>query len=383
MGIVFQGEIQGMTEQQVQARTRRKPRSLAQELVTVLTERIRSGQLKRGDKLPTESQIMVEEGVSRTVVREAISRLQAAGQVETRHGIGTFVIERAPEPYIGVQITKAGRERFHLGGEDISLGAGDLVIWTSTQAAEFTVMERLHKVSLVLPWSDIQERLPRGTRFNGTVIDSRVGIGAVLYSHVDSLARQLDQVGELLQARLQRVQARDPFHHFLQGAQHEREGNFALAIRDYRQAIKLFPVIAALNEADPLFALPFAQAQRLADTADGATVMIGGFGTAGIPDELIDAATVDGLNQFQAFVWVKLPLIWPRPPMIGSLMTGAEITLSSSTIAKGRPTLSRVMEAKRSAPTPSKRKETTGWPPWGSNCTRASVSLSPARRTVD
>lgn len=101
-------------------------------------------------------------------------------------------IDRDAQPYIGVQITKSGRERFHLGGEDISLGAGDLVIWTSTQAAEFTVMERLHKVSLVLPWSDIQERLPRGTRFNGTVIDSRMGIGAVLYSHVDSLAHQLD-----------------------------------------------------------------------------------------------------------------------------------------------------------------------------------------------
>lgn len=84
----------GMTEQQVQARGRRKPRSLAQELVAVLTERIRSGQLKRGDKLPTESQIMAEEGVSRTVVREAISRLQAAGQVETRHGIGTFVLDQ-------------------------------------------------------------------------------------------------------------------------------------------------------------------------------------------------------------------------------------------------------------------------------------------------
>ncbi|WP_342648818.1 FadR/GntR family transcriptional regulator [Pseudomonas sp. REB1044] len=82
-----------MTEQHVQPRTRRKPRSLAQELVTVLTERIRNGQLKRGDKLPTESQIMLEEGVSRTVVREAISRLQAAGQVETRHGVGTFVLD--------------------------------------------------------------------------------------------------------------------------------------------------------------------------------------------------------------------------------------------------------------------------------------------------
>ena len=85
--------VQGMTEQQLQPRARRKPRSLAQELVAVLTERIRNGQLKRGDKLPTESQIMLEEGVSRTVVREAISRLQAAGQVETRHGIGTFVLD--------------------------------------------------------------------------------------------------------------------------------------------------------------------------------------------------------------------------------------------------------------------------------------------------
>ena len=35
---------------------------------------------------------MAEFGVSRTVVREAISKLQAAGMVETRHGIGTFVV---------------------------------------------------------------------------------------------------------------------------------------------------------------------------------------------------------------------------------------------------------------------------------------------------
>ena len=36
----------------------RKRRSLAQELVTVLTEQIRDGLLQRGDKLPTESAIM-------------------------------------------------------------------------------------------------------------------------------------------------------------------------------------------------------------------------------------------------------------------------------------------------------------------------------------
>jgi raffinose/stachyose/melibiose transport system permease protein len=38
-----------------------------------------------------------------------------------------------------------------------------------------------------------------------------------------------------------------------------------------------------------------------------------------IPDELIDAATVDGLNQFQAFVFVKLPLIWPTIGLVSVL----------------------------------------------------------------
>jgi len=35
---------------------------------------------------------MDEFGVSRTVVREALSKLQASGVVQTRHGVGTFVV---------------------------------------------------------------------------------------------------------------------------------------------------------------------------------------------------------------------------------------------------------------------------------------------------
>lgn len=78
--------------------TRRRPRTLALELVDALGDRIRAGQLKTGDKLPTEAAIMEEFEVSRTVVREAISKLQAAGLVETRHGIGTFVIGAGDAP---------------------------------------------------------------------------------------------------------------------------------------------------------------------------------------------------------------------------------------------------------------------------------------------
>jgi GntR family transcriptional regulator, transcriptional repressor for pyruvate dehydrogenase complex len=70
----------------------RPPRNLAQAVVASLGDRIRDGRLAPGDKLPTEAAIMAEQGVSRTVVREALSKLQAAGQVLTRHGIGTFVV---------------------------------------------------------------------------------------------------------------------------------------------------------------------------------------------------------------------------------------------------------------------------------------------------
>ncbi|MGM9484340.1 FadR/GntR family transcriptional regulator [Roseateles sp. NT4] len=77
---------------------RRRPRTLAHELVESLGDRIRGGQLQAGDKLPTEAAIMEAFDVSRTVVREAISKLQAAGLVETRHGIGTFVLGAGDGP---------------------------------------------------------------------------------------------------------------------------------------------------------------------------------------------------------------------------------------------------------------------------------------------
>lgn len=68
-------------------------RSLTAQLVDALRAQIDSKDLKAGGRLPTEAEMVQRFGVSRTVVREALSRLQAAGLVETRHGIGTFVCE--------------------------------------------------------------------------------------------------------------------------------------------------------------------------------------------------------------------------------------------------------------------------------------------------
>lgn len=70
----------------------RRPGGRVADVVDNLAASIRDAALQPGDKLPTEAELMARFGVSRTVVRESISKLQASGLVETRHGIGSFVI---------------------------------------------------------------------------------------------------------------------------------------------------------------------------------------------------------------------------------------------------------------------------------------------------
>ena len=74
------------------AATRRRPRNLPLMVVDAFSQRIQSGAIAPGEKLPPEAAIVEEFGVSRTVVREALSMLQASGLVITRHGIGTFAV---------------------------------------------------------------------------------------------------------------------------------------------------------------------------------------------------------------------------------------------------------------------------------------------------
>src|SRR5262249_1007028 len=66
-----------------------------ESLVDTVVERIRAvieqGHLKAGDRLPTEAELSAQLGVSRTVVREAVSQLESVGLLSVQRGRGTFV----------------------------------------------------------------------------------------------------------------------------------------------------------------------------------------------------------------------------------------------------------------------------------------------------
>ena len=62
-------------------------------LESQLREGIRSGSLKPGDAVPPESQLCQQFSVSRTTVRQALSRLVFEGLIERHRGRGSFVAE--------------------------------------------------------------------------------------------------------------------------------------------------------------------------------------------------------------------------------------------------------------------------------------------------
>lgn len=64
--------------------------SLSDQVAEAIAAEIRSGRLSAGNKLPTEAVLTVQFSVSRTVIREAMSRLKSLGLVDSRQGSGVF-----------------------------------------------------------------------------------------------------------------------------------------------------------------------------------------------------------------------------------------------------------------------------------------------------
>ncbi|MFD0867734.1 FadR/GntR family transcriptional regulator [Paenibacillus residui] len=58
--------------------------------------RIRSGELKPGERLPSVVDLAADYGVGRSTLREALSALKAMGFLEIRQGGGTFVSQTLP-----------------------------------------------------------------------------------------------------------------------------------------------------------------------------------------------------------------------------------------------------------------------------------------------
>ena len=64
---------------------------ISDRIVSALLEELRTGRYAQTDRLPAEVDLATELGVSRTVIRDALSEMERAGYIERVRGIGTVV----------------------------------------------------------------------------------------------------------------------------------------------------------------------------------------------------------------------------------------------------------------------------------------------------
>src|SRR5712692_3537746 len=70
-----------------------QPNKVFEQIARQIEQRVLSGELHSGDRLPTERELAEQFHASRTAVREAMKSLAQKGLVDMRPGRGTIVID--------------------------------------------------------------------------------------------------------------------------------------------------------------------------------------------------------------------------------------------------------------------------------------------------
>ena len=84
---------------------KRQASGVALQVATTLKQRIESGDLAPGDRLPPERVLLQQLGISRPALREALAMLEANGLLEAHVGRGRFVCE-PPDDQASLSLVK-------------------------------------------------------------------------------------------------------------------------------------------------------------------------------------------------------------------------------------------------------------------------------------
>src|SRR5215831_12281988 len=74
---------------------------LHEQLYRQIRDELKSGRFSDGSsRLPSSRALATERGISRSTVREALSKLRAEGYLRSKRGSGTFVANLLPERFL-------------------------------------------------------------------------------------------------------------------------------------------------------------------------------------------------------------------------------------------------------------------------------------------
>ena len=204
----------------------RKSVPLVRQVIEEILSGIRTGDLTRAKgTLPSEAELSQRFNVSRATIREALSRLEQAGVIIRKHGVGTFVA--SPAPLIGAGLEELVSLETLAQRIGLATRMGQSAI--EERAATPTEADRLrispahpvlsvarviltdkrpvaYLIDIVPTWYLRQTDL--GDVFNGSVLDLiiRKGAPALSHSYTDIAPEAADEE----MARKLQIQCGDP-----------------------------------------------------------------------------------------------------------------------------------------------------------------------------
>lgn len=123
-----------------------------------------------------------------------------------RRSSGFQIVEAYCDPFVGrrgsselasstpdmvsMQLVLAGRERMVSGEEEIELSAGDVLIWDTTRPMEFHVLERLHKVSVMMPLARLRSWMPMSEGLAPRKLDKGSRAASLMSAFVSAVSPQ-------------------------------------------------------------------------------------------------------------------------------------------------------------------------------------------------
>ena len=154
-----------------------KKESVVQSVINRLTEGMRRGELKPGDKIPTEPELAESLGVARSSVREAIKILTYLGVLESKRHEGTFVCNGFEESMIdpmvyGIILNQDSFENLMELREMTEAGMMRLAIKNHDEAELAELENRLNDMAEIIGGTDeesIREFFEADDRFHDMI----------------------------------------------------------------------------------------------------------------------------------------------------------------------------------------------------------------------
>lgn len=90
--------------------------------------------------------------------------------------------------FLALQLVLDGYEQIRFAGEEVELEAGDIFVWDSTKPMDFRVVQRLHKISVLLPLTRFRNWLPKSWQSIQRLIRPQSDAGRLLAHYLAGLS---------------------------------------------------------------------------------------------------------------------------------------------------------------------------------------------------